>query len=283
MVLEALTSPMKAEHRPWQMLFLGFLYSSVGILLSLWVFYQYASLTMVFLTVFACMPIVYNTVKLEEKKDEIESNEVVLLKEHWKALEVFMFLFIGITISIVVWYVFLPEKHLAVLFATQSETFHSINSAATGLATGIRGFTDIFLHNLKVLLFCILFSFVYGLGAIFILAWNASVIGLAIGMIIRKGLASAAGTAGFAKVAAYFNVWTYGLLRYSLHGLLEIFAYFVGGLAGGIISVAVIRHTIGTKRFENILWDSTDLLVIALLTLLVAAAVEVYVTPMVFS
>jgi uncharacterized membrane protein SpoIIM required for sporulation len=282
MVLEALTNPLKAEHRPWQMLFLGFMYASVGILLSMWIFYKYSSLIMIFLTVFACMPIVYNTIKFEERKDEEEERELVLLKEHWKALSVFMWLFLGITVAIVVWYIFLPEKHLSVLFSTQTETFRMINTGATGMATQLDSFTKILLNNLKVLMFCILFSFIYGLGAIFILAWNASVIGVAIGMLIRTELAKLSGVVGMAKVAAYFTTFSFGFLRYSLHGVLEIFAYFIGGLAGGIISVAIIRHSIGTKKFEHVLWDSSDLIIISVLVLVVAAFVEVFITPVFF-
>ena len=69
MVLESILNPLKAERRPWEMFFIGFLYASVGILLSLWIFKDQASLIMVFLTVMACLPIVYNTMKLEEAKD----------------------------------------------------------------------------------------------------------------------------------------------------------------------------------------------------------------------
>ena len=72
------------------------------------------------------------------------------------------------------------------------------------------------------------------------------------------------------------------MLKYSLHGLLEILAYFVGGLAGGIISVAVIRHNFGTRKFERILWDASDLIIISVVVLVVAAILEVWVTPMVF-
>lgn len=73
-----------------------------------------------------------------------------------------------------------------------------------------------------------------------------------------------------------------GLLRYSLHGVPEILAYFIGGLAGGIISIAVIRHDFGTKKFERILLDSSDLLITAVVVLLIAAIIEVFITPALF-
>jgi stage II sporulation protein M len=66
------------------------------------------------------------------------------------------------------------------------------------------------------------------------------------------------------------------------HGIFEISAYFVAGLAGGIISIAVIRHDFGTKRFNHILLDSVDLILVSILFLLVAALIEVFITPVLF-
>ena len=108
MVLESLLNPMKAERKPLEMFFLGFVYTSIAIILSLWIFKDQASMIMVFLTVMACVPIVYNTMKLEESKDMVVSKERALMKEHNKAIVFLMFLFLGITVSFVAWYVFLP-------------------------------------------------------------------------------------------------------------------------------------------------------------------------------
>jgi uncharacterized membrane protein SpoIIM required for sporulation len=283
MVFEALTTPMAAEHRPWQMILLGVLYSSLGVLLGLWIFRDYASLVMVFLTVMGCMPIVYNTIKFEESKDEQDFPETELLKQHGKALEVFMCLFIGIAISLSLWYTFLPHDYLSSLFSTQTITIQNINSGAVGKAVEpFDHFTNIFFNNFKVLLFCILFSLLYGVGSIFILVWNASVIATAMGIFMRREIADLAVVIGADKVAGYFQVFSVGLLKYAIHGIPEILAYFVGGLAGGIISVAVIRHTFGTKKFEKIIIDSADLLMISVFILLIAAVLEVYVTPVIF-
>src|SRR3989338_6269620 len=91
MVLESLLNPLKAEGKPWEMFFIGFLYSSVAILLSMWIFRDQTSLVMEFLTVMACIPIVYNTMKLEESKDISILEERMLIKEHNTAIAFFMF------------------------------------------------------------------------------------------------------------------------------------------------------------------------------------------------
>lgn len=283
MVLESLLNPLRAEKKPWEMFFLGLGYSSIAILMSLWIFKDQASLVMVFLTVMACVPIVYNTMKLEESKDLEISNEKALLKEHNKAIIFLMFLFFGITLSFVAWYIFLPSDTLNIVFDTQINTIQSINNQVSGnVYKQFSTFTKIFLNNIKVLSFAILFAFIYGAGAIFILTWNASVIGTAIGNFIRSNISQYAGLLGFDKFSNYFSVASIGLLRYILHGIPEILAYFYGGLAGGIISVAIIRKHYKDERFSHIVFDISEMILIAVSFLVVAAFIEVYITPLLF-
>jgi len=283
MVLESIINPFKAERKPWEMFFIGVLYSSMGIILSLWIFRDQASLIMVFLTVMACVPIVYNTMKFEEKKDMEIDKESVLLKEHNKAIVFLMFLFIGITFSCIIWYIFLPASTINLLFDKQTQTIESINNLVSGsVLQQFSVFTKIFFNNVKVLTFAILFAFIYGAGAIFILTWNATVIGTAIGNFIRSNISEYATTLGLAKASGYFQVVSIGLLRYTVHGIPEIIAYFYGGLAGGIISVAIIRHHYQSEKFSRILFDVSELLIISISFLLVAAFLEVFVTPLLF-
>ena len=283
MVLESLTNPISLEKRPVQMLGLGVLYASIGILLALWVFKTESSLIMVFLAAMAAIPLMYNTIKLEEEKTLEGMEETWLLKEHAKALSAFIYLFIGMTIAFALWYTVLSPETISVLFKAQASTIKTINPGVSGFATaGFPAFTRIFLNNVRVLIFCILFSFLYGSGAIFIMAWNGSVIGAAIGNFIRNNIAEAATKVGFAKGAHYFHVISFGLLKYAIHGVPEILAYFIAGLAGGIISIAAIRHDFGTQKFENILLDSADLLLLSLIVLFAAAVLEVWVTPLIF-
>jgi len=282
MVLESIINPLKAEKNPWKLFFIGFLYTTIGMFLSLWVFEDYASLVMVFLTVFACVPLLYNTMKFEESKDLVIVEEETLLKEHSKAISFLIFLFLGMIIAFSLWYTVLPTSAADSLFKVQTQMISNLNQQITGAATSVGLFGKIFLNNLKVMVFCILFSFLYGAGAIFILTWNASVIGVAIGSFIRSNISTYAADLGLGNVSSYFYAASLGLLRYSLHGIPEIVAYFIAGLAGGIISVAVIKHNYSTKSFERILLDSSDLILIAVAVLFAAALLEVFVTPIFF-
>jgi len=284
MVLESLINPAKMEKSPKNMFLIGLVYSTVAVFLSYWIFKTYSSMIMVFLTTMAAIPLMYHTIKWEEEKDLQDFTEKMLIKEHSKALKSFIFLFLGFVLAFTLWYVVLPSELVGTLFDTQSATINTINGRITGMSMteSLGLLSKIFLNNIKVLIFCILFSFLYGSGAIFILTWNASVIGTAIGNFIRSGLAAASSTVGIDQVGHYFQVISIGLLKYAIHGIPEILAYFTAGLAGGIISIAVIRHDFGNRKFEHILLDSADLALLSIAILFIAALLEVFVTPAIF-
>ncbi len=282
MVLESLLNPFRAERQPWVLVVLGFLYASLGLFLSLWIFEEQASIVMVFLTVMAALPLMYQTIRLEEEKDIMLSQERTLLKEHGRAIRFFLTLFLGFVIAYSLWYVALPGVLSQKLFITQTNTISNLNQQVTGALAQIGLMNKIFLNNVKVLIFCILFSFLYGSGAIFILTWNASVIGAAIGNFIRTHIAQAAESAGLVRYADYLHASSLSLLRYAVHGIPEIMAYFIAGLAGGILSVAIIRHDFGTINFEKVLLDTSDLILIAIFVLFIAALIEVFITPTFF-
>ena len=274
MVLESLIFPEKAERKPWELFFLGALYATVGILLALWIFRSEASIIMVLLTVIACIPLLYRTLKREEMKDRFIYEERKLLREHGKALKFLMYLFFGFIIAYSLWFVLLPENESANLFKAQLATINQINSKIVGDVINNGVLFQIIFNNLKVLFFAILFAFFYGAGAIFILTWNASVIGAAIGEFAKNKVIG---------VSTYFISVPIAVGRYMTHGFFEILAYFIGGLAGGIISVAIINHDIDSDKFKVIMRDSLDLILLSIVLLVFAALVEVFVTPAIFS
>jgi uncharacterized membrane protein SpoIIM required for sporulation len=127
-------------------------------------------------------------------------------------------------------------------------------------------FLSIIENNVYVMIFTLLFSLIFGAGAIFVLAWNASVISTAISLFAKSELTQI----------------PLGILRYMIHGFPEIAAYFVTALAGGIFGVGIIRNGVKDHRFLKILENTFLLLFTAILILIVAAIVEVYFTPLFF-
>lgn len=272
MVFESLITPWKAEKKPWEMFFLGFLYTSISLAVSLWIFSDHAGLISVFFTVMSCIPLIYGTLRLEEEKIEYTTEEKSLLKEHGRALLFFVFLFIGITMAFATWYVVLPNETSQAVFSVQTNTITQINGNAIG---SFDMFSRIFFNNLKVLTFSLLFSFFFGAGSIFILAWNASVIAVAMGALIKSTVFASQNGIILANLGGYSNA----ILRYFIHGIPEVLAYFIAALAGGIISVAIIKKDVMTKNFQKIAFDTANLILLSILMLVVAGLIETYITP----
>jgi len=285
-MLEMLINPKKAEKRPWEMFFVGILYSSLSILLVSWIFAQdtvlakRSGILVVLFTVMFSSPFIYYTLRLEESRITQRKGSIQLLKEHRHAIYAFLFLFMGFTVAFAFWYTVLPTTQS---FSAQIETYCMINrpanfnecvsqyglkdvSVATPFMTNKERLFLIFTNNIYVLIFTLVFSLIFGAGVIFILAWNASVIGAAMGIFTNSEL----------------SYLPYGLLRYMFHGLPEIASYFLVALAGGMVSIAVIRHEAGTEKFWEVLQDSLNLIILSIVVLFLAALMEVFVTPLLF-
>jgi len=284
-MIELLMKPRQAERRPWEMFFVGLIWASISLALVIFVFgkdsilKEGSGLLLVTFTVICCLPFMYYIIKLEEGKDVEIDDSGKLIREHSRAIHALMWLFMGLIVAFSFWYAIFPDS-VGPTFNFQIKTFCAINNpshfdscverhgipAVTGQVTGADAVLGIFANNVYVLIFTILFSLAFGAGAMFILVWNASVIAAAIGIFTKNSVAQL----------------PIGLARYMIHGIPEIAAYFVGALAGGIISVAVIRKDLRGEGSWKILQDSLLMIIIAIAILAGAALMEVYFTPLLF-
>jgi len=277
MVLESLIPAPSAERKPIVMLPLAFVYATFGVFIGMWIFPNYAGLTMVFFAVMALIPIMLRLISFEESKIFSRTSKD---RGHKETLPFFVFMFLGTVIAFTFWFTVFPETTVNNLFSIQINTIEQINSNISGDFSGGH-LLAIILNNFRVLFFVLLFSFIYGAGAIFILTWNASVISVAIGNTAREILSSTAGTVGATTVAGHFHAVSLSSLRYLIHGIPEIGSYFVAGLAGGMISIAVIRHELFDKKFNKVLLDSLNLIMFSIGLILLSAIIEVFISPLV--
>jgi uncharacterized membrane protein SpoIIM required for sporulation len=223
----------------------------------------------------------YFTIKNEEQEDEEVEGFFGVWKMHSDAIYSFIWLFFGFLIAFSFWYIILQDSNL---LNAQIETYCNINSpgevedcvaeysftsqaiSANALNKGAR-FLSIIGNNFGVMIFTLIFSLIFGAGAIFVLAWNASVISAAIGIFTSYKISEI----------------PMGLLRYMIHGFPEIAAYFITALAGGIFGVGVIKNGIGSKKFLRVLMNVIVLILIAIVILILATVIEVYFTPLLFN
>ncbi|MBS3064218.1 MAG: stage II sporulation protein M [DPANN group archaeon] len=289
MVLENIIPGWTAEKKPWEMLPVAFLYATAAIFLSQWIFPAYAAIVAVFLTTIASLPLMISVLNIEKDKEasihaylrDMLSAVINHKESRGKLLEFFAFLFLGLTLATTFWFVVLPTDLAQNLFYVQINTIRDINVDLSGGTFFQSYFSKILLNNLKVLAFTILFSLIYGAGAIFILTWNASVIGVAIGSAIKNASVHFTETVGLPGIAGYTTAVTVGLSRYLIHGIPEIMAYFIGALAGGIISLVIIKQEYETPKFKESLKHISGLLIFSIALLLIGALIEVNIAPLI--
>ncbi|MBU0978162.1 MAG: stage II sporulation protein M [Nanoarchaeota archaeon] len=259
-----LFSPKKAERHPLEIFFVVIFYTSISIFLSLWILPNQASIAMVFLSIIACLYLVQSTLIVEENKEKNENTESFLLKEHTKTLGFFMMIFFAFLIAFTFWMLVLPSSMTSQIFNLQSATFEDIQTI-TGRVTAPEAFSIILSNNLRVLLLSIVLALFYGAGALFILAWNASLMGYIIGSLVKNSL-------GLASLP-------YAFLKFFIHGIPEILAYFAAALAGSILFITVIRGDIKKDRIKRTFIDISIITIISIILLVIAAGIEAYISP----
>ena len=276
MVLERLINPQILEGKPFELFMLGLFWTVFATAISWYLFPNFASLLTVTFIVMLTMPFVYRVLGDEEKHYDEDWTEKTLLKAHAHTFACFMWLFVGILMGYVLWYVFAPPAVVETLFQAQASTISEINTP-TGAFLANATFVKIFWHNTRILLVGIFLAFFLGAGPIFILTWNASVIATAIGNLLRNEISVLALSEGQLHWSEAASAVIFPFYRYLIHGIPEILAYIVGGLAGGIISVAVIRHHFDKKHLWRACADACTLLALSVFLLFVAAIIEVKV------
>jgi len=287
MVLENILSPENVRRDPKATFILGIIYAAIAVILGYFVFPSNPSLPIIFLTTLAALPLLINVLN-EEEEETMEylkaAQPMPLIGTHLDVFLIFTYMFFGFLVCFLMVYIFAPIDLASLFFSEQIKTIQSVlgQSFITAEATGIaaeEGLKIILFNNLKVLLFALLFSFLYGAGAIFILAWNASILAVAMGNLIKREIARAGMIAGVGVLGTYFQAGGFSVLRYFIHGIPELSAYFLGAVAGGIISAAVVNRDYRDPKFYEIIMDSADLIALACLLIIIGALLEVSVTP----
>ena len=285
MMLEMIINPKEASKEPWKLFFVGLVYASLSLLLVHWFFAEdivlsrFLGMIVVTFCVMFSLPFMYYLIKQEEKEDEEVEGMIKVWEIHKDAVLAFVFLFLGFIIAFSFWYIILQNPSL---FNAQIGTYcainnpgeniescisqHSFSNSLTGSSTRTVRLLSILENNIYVVIFTLIFSLIFGAGAIFVLAWNASVIAGAISIFSRYQIK---------------NI-PLGVARYMIHGFPEIIAYFLTALAGGIFGVSIIRNGIKSKVFLRVVENTVILPFISITILVLAAFVEVYITPLLF-
>jgi uncharacterized membrane protein SpoIIM required for sporulation len=268
MVLEQIYSANWIEKKSRYAFLTGLGYSIIGIGSALLLFPQDPGLAAIAFTSLLILPSLNKLMSIEENQAAREKkfDIIELFRDHNDIFKVYLFLFLGILITFSVFSLVLPSITASRIFSQQVNVLGITGEAYT---TG-NIFWSLFSNNLKVLIFCLIASFIYGSGAVFIITWNASVWGTIFAIVSKQSAVITGQNPVF-----YFALT---LLAVFPHMILEASSYFIAAISGGIVNKAVLREKLFSKRFTQIIEDGLMMFVIAAIVLVIAVYIEANIT-----
>lgn len=261
MVLESIISPKTLRRHPYEAAIQG----AIGTVAAIFICRLLAQngLFLTVLITMALLPSAIIQIKHDEKQRENHEfwnylYEGGFLWRHGALILDYLFVILGISVVISASYILLPGETTSLIYSDQIGVINQItgNVAQPGV------FDKILLNNLGVMAICFVFSLFYASGAIFLISWNATVLGVVVG----QGAKALLGLHSIPIV----------LLSYAPHGIFEFLGYILAGLAGGLISAAATRHKESWDHFNFVMKDALLLTVFAIIMLIIGAYIEVY-------
>ncbi len=267
MVLESLFPAKKIISKPIDMFVMSFIVSVVSVFSAYFIFASEAGIIAPLLITATMTPVVYRIFSIEEELVREEAEQKVKLgffDRHGETIWLFSLFFLGVLISFFLISVFMPADFVSSTFSQQVSEINRIrglSAQVSGSAISDQFFNVITVNNLKVMGFSFLLSFLFATGALFILSWNASILAVYLASYIRQG-----------EFVAFFSS-TLGIIP---HAPVEMLAYFLAGIAGGVLSAGMIREKFGSKEFNLVFIDSLILLFLGVASIFAGAYLEVY-------
>ncbi|MCW1301376.1 MAG: stage II sporulation protein M [Candidatus Nanoarchaeia archaeon] len=301
MILEYFFTSRRVEKKPYLAFFLAFSYALLSIIFSLLLPWN-ISLVSLFMVTIACLPSLNRLLALEERKGilEIEKKELLnilkmedpkkfeeikeklwkkvrypLIMEFKNVIGVFFFFFLGLFSAYFLLGLLLPSQGYSSLFAAQIEEIQRISKLITGGVVYGDALGLILSNNLRVAFFVFLFSLIYGIGSMFILVWNSSILACGVSNFIRNEISQLALSGGATHIFSYFHVIPLAFGAYMIHGTIEIFSYFIMAVAGALLSIGITKRGVRSKEFVEFAINIMDLVLISIILLIIAAIVEV--------
>jgi hypothetical protein len=256
-MIDILLKSYLIEKKPWYGILLGFFFASIGIGFSYLIFKDNPSFPAIFLTTLATAPVVIRLIKSEEWEPKFEK----ILQRHKKVIEIYFYLFFGMSIAFSVFYTILPENISNLIFSEQIEKFATGFFSFNFLIEQSFLFYKIVINNLGLMFFFFLLSLFYGSGSIFLLSWNASILGVMWGKMAKTAL--------LLTNPLVFVTKTFFNFPYLLP---EVLAYFLASIAGGIVSINLTKKT----KIGIAMLDSLVFLVLSIVIIVIAGIIEVF-------
>jgi len=264
MVLESIFTAKTLEKKPFDMLILSIIITLVCVFVSVKILPEHAGILSASLITIGLTPVFFKIFRIDEEGERRSARKLSkqnFWERHDETIILFSLFFIGNFLAVFLIVLIAPQTFIATAFGNQISAIGAINPA-TGSFLGSDLLSIIFANNMRVMFFAFILSFLIGAAGLFILSWNASILAIYLGSFIKEGL---------------HQDFFLRALGIAPHAPVEIFAYFLAVIAGGILSVGVIREKYGSKSFNLVFRDAMIMLFVAVLALVIGAFLEVYI------
>jgi hypothetical protein len=275
MVLEYLYPLKLIERNPLYAFLLGFGYSVIGIGAALLLFPEDPTIVAIAFIAIMFYPTINALMKEEEEleSEKEESSFFSFFTDHKNIFKVYALAFLGILLAFSFFSMVLPSIASNYIFQGQLSVLYGNAGTTGGAIFNVPLLKSLLSNNFSVMILAFLTAFLLGDGAIFLLAWNASVWGTIFGTIAKNAAVKGA-TVGWAVCKTPTNCFLLVMLIVFMHMIIEAFAYMCAATAGGTVSKAVLKEKFFSIRFRNLAFNTILLIVFALVVLAIGALVE---------
>jgi len=253
-------NPENIKKKPVNALIISALFVLFGFLTAFFIFSSEFSIAMIAFSSLLILPFVVKVLETEKfTGHEKTAGFLNIFKRHDKTILFFIFIFFGMAVEYMLLFGFVHPSISNVAFEHQ---IGLIFRSPSGYFATYELFWEIVSNNLRLVFICAALSILYGVGAVFILNYNATIVGMIYGSGIRRLVW------GMAYPVFPNPMW------YLPHIILEILAYLFASIAGGIIFRSIV---VGEKSYNVFSRDAAIMLLLAVILVFVAGYVEVTV------
>jgi hypothetical protein len=281
--LESLIRAKGLRKQPIFILIVTFVIAIASLVFSYLTFPTHATVLSVAFITIGLVPIVYRIIVMaEEEESQYHKSFTTFFARHFNIIQLYIWIFVGVILTFMFAYIFLPDGLKLEIFSEQIRTICIIsgecksnvplsiygNSSAFAFdackSPGVSNLATcslfIFENNVGVMILTVILSLLYGAGAIFIVVWNASILGVFFGELFM--------TASHGKGLGLVQGMIIG------HGPPELLAYIFAALSGAILSALVAKSKLEPYEFAKVSEDIIFLVMLAFFSVAYGAVLE---------
>lgn len=282
MVMEFIFNPAKISRNSGIIFFEAMILSLMSVFLSIFVLPKdYVSVGILAFITIGSIPVFG---KLFSYSSYLFNYSEGFFTRHKKLFLQLIYFFLGVFCAFVFLFFLLGPNTKEIVFSTQMievEGVSNLRNSITGQVSQTQlandnNFNKVFKlvlsNNFGVILRAAALSFFYGAGALFLIAWNASILATVISSEIASNLGVVL-TSPLGIFQAIFQTFI-SFIGYLPHGFPELLAYFIISFAGAMLARDLVKGLFTTEFRWKIIGDLLFMLALSIFLLVIGAIIE---------